>query len=68
MRLVKEQSKPDLEVVMDSALKQVYEIPAHQHSTFTDFLKDQSLTIEVWDADSQVNYGFSRVSLNRLLR
>ena len=60
--------KVQVEKLLDLALEKTFEVPAGDHTTFVNFMRNSVLTVDCWDADSQVNYGFARVPLCKLLR
>ena len=35
---------------------------------FVQYLKDNILVIDIYDASTQVHYGYARISMNKLLR
>jgi hypothetical protein len=38
------------------------------HMELAKYLKTKNLTVDVWDADSLIHYGYIRVPLSRLMR
>ena len=62
------QQKQDLESVLESALQQNFFVNEDQHAAFSNYLKDSSLAIDVWDGEGQKHHGTGRLQLSKLLR
>jgi hypothetical protein len=64
----KKQASENFDEVLDTALTHKFTIEEDKKSHFLRYLQEQSLQVEVYDADSQNKYGQGRVSLIKMLR
>ena len=54
--------------MLESSLEERFEVSEDQHSSFISYLHEQTLQVDVWDANKQQHYGCGRVNLVKLLR